>query len=61
LRWLGHVERIPEERDIQKIYTWKLIASRPAGRPEDQVGGYCNERHPDNEDCQLEKVSTGQK
>jgi hypothetical protein len=27
LRWLGHVERIPEERHVKKIYKWKLIAS----------------------------------
>jgi hypothetical protein len=33
LRWLGHVERIPEERDVKKIYRWKLVASRPVGRP----------------------------
>jgi hypothetical protein len=33
LRWLGHVERMPEERDIQKIYKWKLTASRPVGHP----------------------------
>jgi hypothetical protein len=29
LRWLGHVERMPEEREVKKIYKWKLIASRP--------------------------------
>jgi hypothetical protein len=22
LRWLGHVERMPEERDVNKIYKW---------------------------------------
>jgi hypothetical protein len=27
LRWLGHVERMPEERDV------KIAASRPVGRP----------------------------
>jgi hypothetical protein len=32
LRWLGHVERIPEERDVTNIYKWKLIASSPVGR-----------------------------
>jgi hypothetical protein len=31
LRWSGHLESIPEERDVKKIYKWKLIASRPAG------------------------------
>jgi hypothetical protein len=24
---------MPEERDIKKMYKWKLIASRPVGRP----------------------------
>jgi hypothetical protein len=33
LRWLGHVERMSEEGDIKKIYKWKVIASRPVGRP----------------------------
>jgi hypothetical protein len=33
LRWLGPVERVPEERGVKKIYTWRLIASRPVGRP----------------------------
>jgi hypothetical protein len=34
LRWLGHVERMSEEREVNKIYKWKLIASRQVGRPE---------------------------
>jgi hypothetical protein len=25
---------MPEERDVKTIYKWKLIASRPVGRPE---------------------------
>jgi hypothetical protein len=33
LRCLGHVERIPKERDVKKKYKWMLIASRPIGRP----------------------------
>jgi hypothetical protein len=33
LRWLGHVERMPMERDIKKICKWKVIASRPVGCP----------------------------
>jgi hypothetical protein len=33
LRWLGHVERMPEERDVKEIYKWKLTGSRPVGRP----------------------------
>jgi hypothetical protein len=26
LRWLGHVQRMPEERVVKKIYKWKLTA-----------------------------------
>jgi hypothetical protein len=33
LRWLGHVERMPEGRDVKKKNIWKLIASRPVGHP----------------------------
>jgi hypothetical protein len=33
LRWLGHIEKIPEERGVKKIYKWKLIASTPSGCP----------------------------
>jgi hypothetical protein len=29
----GHVERMPDDRDVKKIYKWKLIASRPVGSP----------------------------
>jgi hypothetical protein len=29
LRWLGHVQRIPEERDFKKIYKLKAITARP--------------------------------
>jgi hypothetical protein len=27
LRWIGHVDRMPEDRDVKKICKWKLIAS----------------------------------
>jgi hypothetical protein len=33
LRWLDHAERMLVEREVQKIYKWKLRASRPVGRP----------------------------
>jgi hypothetical protein len=34
---VGQVERMPEERDVKKIYKWKPIASRPVGRWMDNV------------------------
>jgi hypothetical protein len=33
LKWLSHVERMPNEREATKIYRWKPFASRPKGRP----------------------------
>jgi hypothetical protein len=32
LKWLGHVERMPNEREVTRIYRWKPLASRPKGR-----------------------------
>jgi hypothetical protein len=32
LKWLGHVERMPNEREVARIYKWKPLASRPEGR-----------------------------
>ena len=29
LKWLGHVERMPNEREDTRIYKWKPLASRP--------------------------------
>ena len=33
LGWLGHVERMTNERVAKTIYKWKLYATRPKGRP----------------------------
>jgi hypothetical protein len=33
LSWLGHVERMPNERVAKTIYKWKSYATRPKGRP----------------------------
>jgi hypothetical protein len=36
LNWLGHIERMPEERVVKKINNWKPIALRPIGRPKNR-------------------------
>lgn len=33
LSWLGHVHRMSEDRSVKKIYSWKPLAVRKAGRP----------------------------
>jgi hypothetical protein len=32
LNWLGHVECITEDNNVQKIKRWKLMSKRPVGR-----------------------------
>ena len=36
LKWLGHVERMPNGREVTRIYKWKPLASRPKGRPKNR-------------------------
>jgi len=33
LNWLGHVERMAEDNNVQKIKRWKHMSKRPIGRP----------------------------
>ena len=33
LSWLGHVERMAEDSNVQKIKRWKPMSKRPIGRP----------------------------
>ena len=39
LKWLGHVERMPDEREVTRIYKWKPLASRPNGRRKNRWEG----------------------
>jgi hypothetical protein len=43
LNWLGHVERMTEDNNVNKIKSWKPMSKRPIGRPklrwEDDVLG----------------------
>jgi hypothetical protein len=36
LKCLGHVERIPEETEVTRIYKWKPLAYRPIERPKNR-------------------------
>ena len=33
LNWLGHVERMAKDNNVQKIKRWKPMSKRPIGRP----------------------------
>jgi hypothetical protein len=33
LNWLGHVERMTEDNNVQEINRWKPMSNRPIGRP----------------------------
>jgi hypothetical protein len=36
LKWLSHVERMPNETEVTRIYKWKPLASKPKGRPKNR-------------------------
>ena len=36
IRWLGHVQRMDEERPARKLLDWKPMGTRPVGRPRQQ-------------------------
>jgi hypothetical protein len=33
LSWFGHINRMPENSTVKKIYKWKPFTRRPVGRP----------------------------
>ena len=33
LRWFGHILRMPDSRDVKRVYDWKPDKKRPIGRP----------------------------
>jgi hypothetical protein len=39
LKRLGHLEGLPKEREVTRIYKWKPLASRPIGRQENRWEG----------------------
>jgi len=36
LSWFGHLQRMPEERMVKKVYEWKPMLTRPLGRPKNR-------------------------
>jgi hypothetical protein len=33
MSWFGHIHRVTKERMVKKLYEWKQISTRLAGRP----------------------------
>jgi hypothetical protein len=33
LSWFGHINRMPENNIVKKIYKWKPFTGRPVGKP----------------------------
>jgi hypothetical protein len=36
LSWFGHLHRTPEDRMVKRVYKWKLMLTRPLGRPKNR-------------------------
>jgi len=36
LSWFGHLQRMSEERMVKRVYKWKLMLTRPLGRPKNR-------------------------
>jgi len=36
LSWFSHLHRMPEERMVKRVYTWKPMLTRPLGRPKNR-------------------------
>jgi len=36
LSWFGHLHRMSEERMVKRVYNWKLMLTRPLGRPKNR-------------------------
>jgi hypothetical protein len=36
LSWFGHLHQMPEERMVKRVYKWKLMLTRPLGRPKNR-------------------------
>jgi hypothetical protein len=39
LNWLGHIECMAEDNNVQKIKRWKPMSKRPIGRPKTRREG----------------------
>jgi hypothetical protein len=33
IKWLGHIQRMDKARPARKLLDWKLMGTRPVGRP----------------------------
>jgi len=33
IKWLGHIQKLDQARPTRKLLDWKLMGSRPVGRP----------------------------
>jgi hypothetical protein len=36
LSWFGHLQRMAEVRMVKRVYKWKLMLTRPLGRPKNR-------------------------
>jgi hypothetical protein len=39
LSWFGHINRVPENSSVKRIYKWKPFTGGPAGKPKSRWEG----------------------
>jgi hypothetical protein len=58
LNWLGHVKRMAEDNNVQKITRWKPMSKKPIGRSKTRWEDDVLEDIKQHERTQLEECST---
>jgi hypothetical protein len=36
LSWFGHLQQMPEDRKVERVYKWKPMLTRPLARPKNR-------------------------
>jgi len=57
IKWLGHIQRMEQERPTRKLLDWKPMGTRPVGRPRQRWQEDVMEEFKKNENKKLEENS----
>jgi hypothetical protein len=43
IKWMGHIQRMDQSRPTRKLLNWKLLGTKPVGRPRQRWQEYVME------------------